>query len=152
VTIRAATTHDGQALAAIHAACFDIAWSRQTLEDFIDAGTVSIFGNPPTAFLIMRRVLDEAEIITLAVHPASRQKGQARALLVRALADMAATGVARIFLEVAIDNEAACYLYRALGFVQIGARKGYYRRSDGQLVDALILSRALTADTILPNT
>jgi [ribosomal protein S18]-alanine N-acetyltransferase len=152
VTIRAATTHDGQALAAIHAACFDTAWSRETLEDYIDAGTVSIFGDPPTSFLIMRRVLDEAEIITLAVHPASRQQGQAGTLLARALADMAATDIARVFLEVAIDNEAACHLYRALGFVQIGARKGYYRRSDGQMVDALILSRALAADTILPNT
>jgi [ribosomal protein S18]-alanine N-acetyltransferase len=152
VSIRAATTHDGDALAAIHAACFDVAWSRKTLEDFIGAGTVSVFGDPPTAFLIMQRVLDEAEIITLAVHPASRQQGQAGTLLVRALADMAATGIARVFLEVATDNEAACHLYAALGFVQIGLRKGYYRRSDGQMVDALMLSRALTADTILPNT
>jgi [ribosomal protein S18]-alanine N-acetyltransferase len=151
VTLRAANAQDGETLAAIHAACFETAWSRQTLEDFIDGAIVSVLGDPPTAFLIISRVLDEAEVITLGVHPSSRHQGQARALLVQALADMAATGVARVFLEVAIDSIAACDLYSGLGFAQIGVRKAYYPRSDGQSVDALLLSRALTADTILPN-
>jgi ribosomal protein S18 acetylase RimI-like enzyme len=46
-----------------------------------------------------------------------------------------------MFLEVGSDNPAALALYAALGFVNVGSRKGYYRGRD-----ALVLRLSLPAD------
>ena len=51
--------------------------------------------------------------------------------------------VKRLFLEVSTDNTAATKLYSGLGFEAVGRRKDYYRRPNGQPVDAIILSLAL---------
>jgi ribosomal-protein-alanine N-acetyltransferase len=49
----------------------------------------------------------------------------------------------RIFLEVAEDNEAALALYRKLGFQEVGRRKRYYARRDGEPADALTMALTL---------
>ena len=58
----------------------------------------------------------------------------------QAMAAIAATGVRRLLLEVAVDNHPAIALYGALGFVEAGRRRGYYRTAHGP-ADALILAR-----------
>jgi ribosomal-protein-alanine N-acetyltransferase len=82
-------------------------------------------------------------VLTLAVEPAHRRRGVARDLLRQALALAAAAGAEEAFLEVAADNPGALALYRAEGFEQAGQRGGYYRRTDGETVDALVLRRTL---------
>ncbi len=47
----------------------------------------------------------------------------------------------KIELEVWPDNEAAIGLYRAMGFEREGMRRNHYRRQDGSLRSALIMSR-----------
>jgi ribosomal-protein-alanine N-acetyltransferase len=54
-----------------------------------------------------------------------------------------AAGCERLVLEVAEDNEAACGLYRGLGFVDIARRPAYYRRRVGPTVAAIVLARPL---------
>jgi ribosomal-protein-alanine N-acetyltransferase len=53
------------------------------------------------------------------------------------VAELAAQGVATIWLEVRPSNQAAQRMYRAAGFVASGMRRGYYRRPTE---DALVLS------------
>ena len=49
-------------------------------------------------------------------------------------------------LEVASDNTAARQLYAAAGFVTVGRRPRYYRRSD-ETVDALLLRCRVTSES-----
>ena len=84
------------------------------------------------AFLVYRRLVDETEILNLAVSPEVRRRGVATAL-VRHLADM---HLGDVLLEVRASNTAARALYRSLGFVEQGLRKGYYR---DPVDDALLL-------------
>ena len=131
-------------LAAIHARAFVAPppWSAATFAALLRAGDVACSGDA-RAFVLARRVLDEAEILTLATDPAHRRKGLARALVTALAAGLAAQGVARLHLEVACDNTAARALYDGLGFVETGRRPGYFRDPDGTRRDALLLSLPL---------
>jgi [ribosomal protein S18]-alanine N-acetyltransferase len=111
--------------------------------EFIEAGAVTLCGDPPNGFLIVTRVLDEAEVIVIAVLPSARKTGLAEALIAASMGTLAQQGIKRMFLEVAQDNAAARSLYDKLGFSQIGLRKAYYARPNAIVMDALVLSRDL---------
>jgi ribosomal-protein-alanine N-acetyltransferase len=48
-----------------------------------------------------------------------------------------------LYLEVEEDNKPARALYGKMGFVTAGVRKGYYRKSDGNFANALIMKLGL---------
>ena len=90
-------------------------------------------------------VADEAEIITVAVSPACRRQGIARALMehmLRLAADVRAT----VYLEVRASNTPARELYRTLGFTETGVRKNYYT---SPREDAVLMMRSHGAQEIL---
>ncbi len=130
---------DPEALAALHETGFDRGWTAKTFADLLKQPGVAAIVEPD-GFILIRVVADEAEILTLAVHPGARGRGQG-ARLTRAAATAAAAGGARhLFLEVAEDNIAARALYRRAGFEIVGRRPRYYVRSGMPSVDALLLS------------
>lgn len=86
-------------------------------------------------FAMSRAILDEAELLLLAVRPASRRRGVGRQLLRSAMAEARHRGVVRMHLEVRAGNEATG-LYRLAGFAKIGERRNYYKGSGGKLFDA----------------
>lgn len=141
------------AAAALQVAAFpDEPWSAEQLALILampgslalvaagDAAGVAAEDGGLRALLILRRAADEAEVLTLAVAPAWRRRGLARALLRRGLARLAAEGARTVFLEVGEDNAAALALYRRLGWRAAGRRKGYYRRGADALVMRLDLA------------
>ena len=79
---------------------------------------------------------DEMSLLSLAVHPAARRQGIARALHHAALA---ALRPAVAFLEVRANNHAAQALYADLGYRVSGRRRAYYPNPDGSREDALVL-------------
>ena len=87
-------------------------------------------------YILGRWILDEMEIINLAVHPQQRRKGIASRLLRDFIRMFETKGIRRIFLDVREKNVAAITLYKKFGFVQAGIRKGYYTDT-GE--DALIM-------------
>jgi ribosomal-protein-alanine N-acetyltransferase len=91
-------------------------------------------------FALTRLLIDEAELLLLAVDPDWRQQGVASALIDRTAADAAARGAHRLLLEVRDGNQALC-LYQRQRFGQIGRRRGYYRGTDCTVHDALTLAR-----------
>ena len=90
-------------------------------------------------FILIRVVVDEAEILTLAVRPSARRAGLGVRLVEAAVVRAAALGAERMFLEVAEGNVAARALYARSGFVEMGRRRGYYSHADGRREDALTL-------------
>lgn len=135
-------------LAAIHAEAFSSPWDAAAFESLL--GQAGVFAvSASDGFILCRVVLDEAEILTLAVRPAARRAGLG-ARLTQAAADIAGrAGAVSLFLEVAEDNTAARALYARLGFVETGLRRNYYEKADGSRVDARLL--ALNLQERLPS-
>jgi [ribosomal protein S18]-alanine N-acetyltransferase len=128
-----------EALAAIHKAAFPgDPWSAADLAAFA-ADPAALLVARPEGFILLRVILDEAEILTFAVAPVAQGQGLGAALLSEALVQARARDVRRVFLEVAADNVPARALYARAGFVQAGLRRGYYPRSGRVAVDALLL-------------
>lgn len=135
-------------LCAIERSAFAGRESPWSVEDYIQVG------GPPGAailtddaiaegLLVLQFAADEGEIINLGVVPEARRKGLGRDLLSTGEALAETLGIARLFLEVAVDNTPARALYEAAGYLPVGRRKDYYARPDGTRMDALILSRTL---------
>ncbi|WP_254600979.1 GNAT family N-acetyltransferase [Caulobacter sp. S45] len=136
------------ALAVLHAAAFEAPWTAIDLQGLIASPfTIALQAGAPAApvgFTLARVVAGEAEILTLAVDPAARGRGIARALVEAAAGLAHAAGARTMWLEVAQDNSAALALYAVAGFEEAGRRKGYYPRKGGP-VDALSLRRRLNS-------
>lgn len=129
-------------LARAHALAFDRSWNAAEFASLLNGpGVAAILaeGDGPLGLVLIRSIAGEAEILTLGVAPTARRKGQARALMNAAMGLARQTGAERLFLEVAEDNAPALRLYAALGFREMGRRKGYYDRGAGVRADALVL-------------
>jgi ribosomal-protein-alanine N-acetyltransferase len=96
----------------------------------------------PAGFVLTRHVLDEEELLLIAVVPGARRRGVGAALIEHLLAAARARGVARIFLEMRRGNP-AIHLYRKLGFEPIGERRNYYRMANGERIDAITFARSI---------
>ena len=132
-------------LANLHAAAFSAtrAWSADEFAGLLQHPGTFATGDTH-CFALIRTVLDEAELLTIATAPAMRRQGLARATLLAGEARAKTEGAARIFLEVAEDNGAAIKLYTSSGYHQIGRRPGYYLPKDGAPLAALVMRKSLT--------
>lgn len=138
-------------LSALHVAAYapqrEAGWDSAAMTALLaspgmEAHTIILEGKP-AGFTMIRRILDEAEIVTIGVIPALGGQGIGRRALEMRLKSLAMCGVRTVFLEVRKDNERAIRLYRGLGFADIGARKDYYTTLDNHKVDALCMRRDL---------
>lgn len=122
------TAADAGALAAIHAEVFppSAAWDAATMASLLGLAGVFGYRRAGQGFILVRQVLDEAEILTLAVRVEARRRGLGAVLVETAAATATALGAERMLLEVAEENAAALALYRALEFEPIGLRRNYY--------------------------
>jgi ribosomal-protein-alanine N-acetyltransferase len=93
------------------------------------------------AALVIWRVLDEAHIATIAVHPDFRQRGIGKALLKTGMDAAYAEGARIYHLEVRAGNLAAQKMYTDFGYEIVGRRPKYYQ-DNGE--DALLLTLNLT--------
>lgn len=83
---------------------------------------------------------DAFHLMNLAVLPDFRRRGAAQALVDEFLAEAARLKAPDAWLEVAVDNEAALELYRALGFEVVRTRRKYYQPAG---IDALVMRKEL---------
>lgn len=130
-------------MAALHRASFTLPrpWSAVEFTEVL-ASPFSFALSRPAGFLIGRVVVDEAEVLTIAVAPAMQRTGIGAELIAAFLSEARARGAARTFLEVAEGNLAAIGLYGRAGFKATGRRKGYYH-GNGVVLDAVVMGRDL---------
>lgn len=151
LTICAVEGFDIPVLTALHAACFtasrDQPWTQRSFAEVLQmpgAGAwIAALGSEPVGFAVARAVADEAELLLIGTHPEHRRAGYGRVLLSHVAAALRAAGAARLFLEVAENNETATAFYRTAGFEPVGRRPKYYENED-----ALVLVKALRADIV----
>lgn len=130
---------------------FGEAWTRRQVADsltlrnvfftLIDpAGANDADPERVTGFALTRQVLDEEEILLLAVLPQHRGKGIGKQLLQELIERARNRSVTRVFLEMR-DGNPAEHLYRGFGFEKIGHRAGYYRGAVGGPLDAITFAK-----------
>ena len=127
-------------VAELEKLCFSDPWSERSvaseLTNPLSLWLVALDGDLVAGYVGSQTVLDETDMMNIAVHPDFRRRGVAGSLvrsLVEALKDR---GSHQLTLEVRASNGPARRLYETLGFSQVGLRKAYYR---APREDALIL-------------
>lgn len=146
--IRPASSADIPGLLRIERASFSDPWSAQGFAEVLELrGAIALLaemGQETAGYLLARTVLDECEILNLAVIPEARRHGIGRALLTAGLEQMRAGGSRQVYLEVRQSNQAAQALYTSLGFRPMGVRPNYYRspREDGLVLCLTLLATA----------
>jgi len=123
-------------------------WSEDSLREFFfhygSSFLVACKGPEIQGFICGRRIIDEVEILNLAVRPEVRRKGIANRLVREFLEQIARHGVRMVHLEVRESNQGAIGLYASNGFRVTGRRRGYYRDPKE---DAILMARDVNAVT-----
>jgi [ribosomal protein S18]-alanine N-acetyltransferase len=96
----------------------------------------------PAGFILTRYVLDEMELLLIAVAPGARRRGVGAALIDHLFDAARSRGITRIYLEMRRGNP-AIGLYQRFGFEPIGERRNYYRMANGERVDAITFGRSV---------
>lgn len=86
----------------------------------------------------------DGDVQTIGLDDTVRGHGLGRELMRQLHAEARRRGVREMFLDVRVDNPTAQGLYRSLGYVEIGVRRGYYQPDN---VDALVMRLALAAES-----
>lgn len=130
------------------------AWNRRQVADSFALSTThallldskgNIAQNPgdTIGFVLSRLVLDEEELLLVAIMPEYRGRQLGRRMIEYFALASRNRGATQMFLEMRANNPAE-RIYRAAGFERIGIRKDYYRTADGQKLDAITFGKKLT--------
>jgi ribosomal-protein-alanine N-acetyltransferase len=133
---------------AIERASFGMPWSRgaflyEMQQNRVARCTVMRDDRLVVGYICLWEIADELHITNIAVEPARRRKGVARALLAGVLDDARQRNLRLVVLEVRPSNAEARNLYESFGFRLVGRRQGYYYDT-GE--DALVLQADLTVE------
>lgn len=145
---RAAVHRDLRAVAAIERAVFPDPWSHGMFVAHLRYGPPEMFliaegsDGEVLGYALTRVVLDESELLNIAVSTKARRHGVGIALLRAAMETCRAHGAEWMLLEVREANVAARALYERHGFVPVGRRAGYYH---SPREDAIVMRASLEA-------
>jgi ribosomal-protein-alanine N-acetyltransferase len=139
---------DLDAVLAIERASFGMPWSRgaflyEMQQNRVARCWVTREGRDVVGYICLWEIADEVHVTNVAVHPARRRQGIARAMLGGVIDDGRARKLRMIVLEVRPSNRDALTLYESFGFRIVGRRRGYYYDT-GE--DALIMEATLEGD------
>ncbi len=117
---------------------FDKFWSIDVLKhDFEDDNSqyvVAKMNNEIVGFAGIKIIIDEADIMNIAVKMDKRNSGIGSMLLEKLLEIAKISNCTSITLEVNENNLPAIYLYEKYHFERIGLRKKYYNNTDNAIL------------------
>ena len=129
-------------IAELEKICFSDPWSENSidseLENKLAFWLVAVEEDRVAGYIGSQTVMDETDMMNVAVHPDFRRQGIAEALVIGLVEHLKTMGSRCLTLEVRASNAPAIALYEKLGFHEIGRRKNYYRNPRE---DALILRK-----------
>jgi len=131
--------NDLTSILAIETGSFSDPWSAAVWRDELTrSGSVVIVAERHgelDGYVAARRMVEEGEVLRIAVLPQHRRRGLGARLFHRAAEKLFAAGARRLSLEVRADNTSAVAFYASIGLREVGRRSRYY--PDGE--DALVL-------------
>lgn len=126
--------------------CFGEGWTAPQCAGLLPSHgvwlTIARIQGDVIGFALSRIVLDEAELLLLAVKKQWQGHGFGQLLLDSYIDAAEQRGARKLHLEVRQGNHAV-NLYKRAGFSEVGRRKAYYSGRDGQTYDALTLARSI---------
>jgi ribosomal-protein-alanine acetyltransferase len=128
--------------------CNSHPWTREHFEDALRSGYLCLVAREQQriiGFAIARVLVDDAELLLIAVEPNHRRGGCASLLLQTLIERLQANEKSPLHLEVRASNEGAIAFYEARQFVRSGLRKNYYPNGvlGNQREDAVLMQRAV---------
>ncbi|MBJ9956820.1 ribosomal protein S18-alanine N-acetyltransferase [Acinetobacter courvalinii] len=145
--IRLMRDSDLENVAAIERLVQTHPWNKQQFQESLASYQCTVYeqANQVVGFCILQPVLDEANLLLMAIHPSQQGKGLGYKLLDQSIQQLKNNPI-QIFLEVRESNTAAIRLYEKTGFHQIDVRKNYYPNQDGSREHAVIMVKTCTDD------
>lgn len=122
-------------------------WSEKQFQEALEnyQSTVIEQQGKVAGFCILQPVLDEANLLLMAIDPKMQGRGLGFELLSYSIEQLRNNPI-QIFLEVRESNVAAIKLYEKSGFHQIDLRKNYYPLAGGGREHAIIMVKSCTDD------
>ena len=131
-------------VAVLEAICFRDPWSEKSvaseLSNPLSHWLVAVEADTVLGYIGSQTVLDESDMMNVAVSPDYRRQGIGEKLVNALCADLKAQGNNCLTLEVRVSNLPAIALYEKMGFVEVGRRPNYYHNPKE---DALIMRKML---------
>lgn len=142
-------------MAELEETCFDEPWSAAQCERALEQPACAAFGLVASrlpagqaargnlgalfparllGYISLYAVVDEMEVLNLAVLPDFRRNGLGARLLSLALQAGRKMGIEKVRLEARESNRAAISLYARFGFKPLGRRERYYANGEAALV------------------
>ena len=116
-------------------------WSQKGISDTWKQNHALILGawleERMIGYVVFYYVLDEGEIVRIAVDAACRRQGAAGQMLKELWRFCSEKEITRMMLDVRKSNKPAIYFYQSHGFVEDGIRKNYYENPSE---DAILMS------------
>ena len=142
--IKMADKDDIWEIATLDKQYFSSPWSYDAFKSEFNNPASFIFvgklENKSIAYLIVRIVADEMEILKILVDPDHRRKGVARSLLNKAIDLAQDLNLNTLYLEVSKKNLVALSLYKDFGFKEYEIRKDYYNKGEDAILMKLEIS------------
>ena len=135
---------DVETLAALEQICFpEDPWPAEMFHGFLESPAVKGMlleeDGRVVGYMVAYEVLDEAELLNIAIVPKERGRGLGRQLLASWLDRLRAHGVVKVYLDVRQDNTPAIGLYESFGFETVGLRPRYYSNGENALEMVLVM-------------
>lgn len=139
--IRILNREDAQEVEALEREAFPDPWSLKSIEGTLEQKNYVNLGvwreGELLGYLFFSCILDEGEIIRIAVEPDERRRGIAENLFQELRKKCLEKGIFKWMLDVRAGNEAALACYRKIGFCEDGRRKDFYK---DPVEDAILMS------------
>lgn len=117
-------------IAQLETLCFSDPWSVRSLASELDnplsCWLVALEDDVVAGYVGSQTVMDESDMMNIAVHPDFRRRGIARMLVTELITRLRDRGSHQLTLEVRASNVSAKALYASAGFQAVGRRKNYY--------------------------
>ena len=135
---------DVRQLAELEKNCFSdprsVSAFEYELKNPLSLWLVAVEDEEVLGYVGTQTVMDESDMMNIAVLPRCRRQGIAEKLITVLADALVERGSKSLALEVRVSNAPAIALYEKLGFVQVGRRPNYYRNPKE---DAFILRKEL---------
>lgn len=139
------TPSDSAEMSALYGDHFGRQWATQEIHSLLNqpcsVGYKFCLDGKMVGFILGVRVASEAEIYTIFVDAGWRRSGMGKSLLKAFMSE--SQELEQVSLEVAQDNLVARRFYERLGFVDVGVRQKYYKKTNDFYEDAVVMSLRL---------